>query len=85
METISATEHERRAAQSQLDIGRKLATPAAAAHCGVSKSYLDKLRCLGGGPIFHKIGRRVVYTIGDLDTWLDGCRRGSTSDNSEAA
>jgi hypothetical protein len=27
---------------------------------------LAKLRCTGGGPRFHKIGRLVVYTEADL-------------------
>lgn len=33
---------------------------------------LNKLRCVGGGPKFRKIGsRRVVYQRGDLITWIE--------------
>ena len=35
---------------------------------GAAKT-LSKLRCLGGGPEFHKFGRIVVYTRGALDKW----------------
>ena len=42
-----------------------LDTRQAAAYLGISKPYLDKLRCYGGGPRFAKLGRRVVYRIPD--------------------
>lgn len=35
----------------------------------VSKNYLAKLRCVGGGPRFHKFGRRVLYRQTDLMEW----------------
>jgi excisionase family DNA binding protein len=41
----------------------------AAALLRVSKSWLDKKRLDGGGPEFHKFGRRVVYDKRDLDAW----------------
>ena len=55
-------------------------TPEAAAYCSLSKSTFDKLRLTGGGPTYFKIGRTVAYDIQDLDQWLDGKRRLSTSD-----
>ena len=33
---------------------------------------LAKLRCVGGGPEFHKCGRVVVYTTEALDKWAIG-------------
>ncbi len=35
---------------------------------GAAKT-LSKLRCVGGGPAFHKCGRVVVYTREALDKW----------------
>jgi hypothetical protein len=46
-------------------------------------SWLAKLRVLGGGPVYHKAGRRVVYTADDLVEWAQtklGTPRKSTSD-----
>jgi hypothetical protein len=34
-----------------------------------SKSWLAKLRCIGGGPKFHKAGWSVLYTPPDVDEW----------------
>jgi predicted DNA-binding transcriptional regulator AlpA len=59
---------------------RVLRTPDAADYCGSSASTFEKLRLTGGGPVFAKIGRRVVYRIEDLDAWLATARRRSTSD-----
>jgi hypothetical protein len=33
---------------------------------------LAKLRCIGGGPEFHKAGRVVLYTREALDSWATG-------------
>ncbi len=52
----------------------------AAQHARVSENYLRKLRHVGGGPIFVKAGRRVVYDQADLDAWLDGLKVKSTSE-----
>lgn len=53
----------------------------AAAYTGLSASTLNKLRVFGGGPVFLKLGHRVVYDQTDLDAWLNGKRRRSTSDD----
>jgi len=55
-------------------------TAAAASYLGVSKSWLTKLRCVGGGPRFAKLGRRVVYQDSDLDKWLAEYTVASTSE-----
>jgi len=41
---------------------------------GVRRSVrtLAKLRCLGGGPRFHKCGRNVAYATVDLDAYVEG-------------
>ena len=56
-----------------------LSVTEAASYLGVSASWLNKLRVLGGGPIFIKVGRRVLYDRDDLTSWLDDHRRQSTS------
>ena len=61
-------------------ITRLLNTLEAAAYCGSSASTFEKLRLTGGGPVYSKIGRRVVYRLADLDAWVDARRRTSTSD-----
>lgn len=57
----------------------RLDTVAAAAYLGLGKSTLDKLRLTGGGPLFSKFGRRVVYDPDDLDSWSAQFKRANTS------
>lgn len=52
----------------------------AAKRLGLSKSTLAKMRVYGNGPIYSKLGRRVVYTITDLDAWVASKRFTSTSE-----
>lgn len=59
---------------------RFVKTTEAAAHLALSVRTLEKHRCYGTGPIFRKLGGRVVYTIDDLDAWADLGKRRSTSD-----
>jgi hypothetical protein len=40
----------------------------AASYTNISKSSLDKLRVYGGGPLYIKVGARVVYDRVDLAT-----------------
>lgn len=58
---------------------RLLNTVEAAAYCRSSASTFEKLRLHGGGAVYSKIGRRVVYRVEDLDNWLAANRRRSTS------
>jgi hypothetical protein len=51
----------------------------AADYSGISKSSLDKRRVYGGGPLYIKIGARVVYDLVDLDSWLVGKKNANTS------
>jgi hypothetical protein len=57
-----------------------LSVDKAASYTGLSVAYLNKLRTIGGGPAFHKVGVRVLYRCSDLDDWLSNKRRTSTSD-----
>ncbi len=66
-------------------IRRMMRTAEAADYCGSSTSTFEKLRLSGGGPIYSKIGRRVVYRVEDLDAWLAATRRRSTSDTTGGA
>ena len=50
---------------------RYLTNDEAAAFLRLSPRTLEKLRVEGGGPRFHKFGRRVRYAIDDLESWAD--------------
>jgi hypothetical protein len=59
---------------------RYLRTPEAARWLGISGRTLEKHRIYGTGPVYRKIGGRVVYRVDDLECWVDKGRRTSTSD-----
>ncbi len=58
----------------------RLSTPAAAKHIGVKPGTLETWRWQGRGPKFLKIGSLVQYRQKDLDAYLEGQVRTSTSD-----
>ena len=53
---------------------------AAARFTGVAVATLAKMRCMGGGPLFLKLGRRVVYRRSDLIAWLNARRVANTTE-----
>jgi Helix-turn-helix domain len=56
-----------------------LLTPQEAAEFLRTKDRtLERWRQVGGGPIFTKVGRRVVYKISDLESWVLQQRRSHT-------
>lgn len=59
---------------------RFLTTPEAARRVCLSHRTLEKHRCYGTGPVYRKLGGRVVYAIDELDAWVELGRRTSTSD-----
>ncbi len=59
-----------------------LSNDQAADFLNLSPRTLEKLRVVGGGPTFSKLGRRVVYAQEDLQSWVAAKRRTSTSDTS---
>lgn len=64
---------------------RYLRTPDAATHLGLSPRTLEKHRCYGTGPVFRRLGGRVVYAIEELDAWAaQGLRRSTSDPGSEA-
>lgn len=68
-----------RLAAIEAKIGRPereyLSAEEAAGFLGLSKQQLDIHRMNGGGPAFHKVGRRVLYSVADLRAWMAGHRR----------
>jgi len=63
-----------------MDIDPLLTPQDAAEFLALSKSWLAKLRLTGDGPPYVKLGRRVRYRFSDLEAWLHGQVRRSTSD-----
>jgi len=49
-------------------------------YLGLAVSTLNKWRCLGGGPVFIKMGRAVRYRVEDLETYLSSSSSQSTSE-----
>ena len=47
-----------------------LDTAQAAEYLRVSRSYLERARVEGGGPVYCKLANLVRYRRGDLDSWL---------------
>ena len=59
---------------------RFLVTKEAARFLALSPRTLEKHRTYGTGPIYRKIGGRVVYAISDLQAWANKGLRYSTSE-----
>lgn len=53
---------------------------AAAAFTGLAVATLAKLRCVGGGPKYLKLGRKIVYRRSDLSDWLNARRVANTTE-----
>jgi hypothetical protein len=52
----------------------------AARAMGIAPSTLAKMRLSGNGPVYCKLGRRVVYRREDLAAWLESHVARNTSD-----
>ena len=63
---------------------KNLRVQQAAEYLGLSKSFLDKARCYGGGPVFAKLGSSVIYSTTDLDAWVAERRVTAANDNRPA-
>jgi hypothetical protein len=59
---------------------RYLRASEAGRFLGLSGRTLEKHRTYGAGPMYRKIGGRVVYTISDLQARAERGVRSSTSD-----
>ena len=62
------------------DLPKVITTKGAALYVGLSESTLAKLRLNGNGPVYCKLGRRVVYRLADLEGWLQSRTTRDTSD-----
>ncbi|MDE0407757.1 MAG: helix-turn-helix domain-containing protein [Alphaproteobacteria bacterium] len=60
---------------------RYLDTKQAAAYLGLSPKTLVKMRVTGGGPRYAKVGRRVIYDVADLDSWVEKRKRRFTGES----
>lgn len=58
-----------------------LRTPDAALLLGLSARTLEKHRCFGTGPVYRKLGGRIVYAVEDLVRWAEQGARRSTNDS----
>lgn len=58
---------------------RFVRTPEAGELLGLSGRTLEKHRTCGTGPIYRKLGGRVVYSLSDLRAWADTDVRSSTT------
>ena len=45
----------------------------------VSERTLERWRVEGSGPVFVKAGKKCLYRIEDINSWLEANRRTSTS------
>ncbi|MCM5693407.1 helix-turn-helix domain-containing protein [Sinorhizobium meliloti] len=54
-------------------------TPQAARLLDLSPRTLEKHRCEGTGPVYRKLGGRVVYSLDDLQAWVEAAARKSTA------
>lgn len=59
---------------------RYLRTKEAAQYLSLSPRTLEKHRTYGTGPVYRKLGGRVVYALADLDSWATRGTVTSTSD-----
>lgn len=70
-------EHDGRASEN----GPFLTTKEAAHFLNLKPNTLEKMRVYGGGPIYRKHGRHVVYHIDDLMAWSNLRKKDSTADD----
>src|ERR1700739_4892559 len=60
-----------------------VSTEKAAARLHVSPRTLEKWRVTGFGPPYYKVGRLVLYSLHELDEWIDRGRRLPSSEPGE--
>ncbi len=58
---------------------RLLTVAEASEYLGLSKSTLNKWRCIGEGPSFRKLGRAIRYLQTDLDAFIEAQHFDSTA------
>jgi predicted site-specific integrase-resolvase len=60
---------------------QNLSRKEAADYLCLSPRTLEKWAVTGEGPVFHRLGTRVIYCVSDLDDFISQGRRKSTSDD----
>lgn len=68
--------------QDHISPPRLLRTAEAGSFLGISGRTLEKHRMFGTGPVYRKIGGRVVYAMSDLQAWVDRAAQTSTETRS---
>jgi excisionase family DNA binding protein len=58
---------------------QNLSPREAADYLNIGFSTVAKMRLKGGGPLFCKIGAKILYRKSDLDEWLASKLRTNTS------
>jgi Helix-turn-helix domain len=51
----------------------------------LSERTLERFRLEGRGPVFMKLGKRVMYALPDILAWAEKQRRSSTSDRADTS
>lgn len=49
----------------------RITEKAAAEYIGISRTHLANLRKANEGPSYFQLGKRILYTVEDVDAWLD--------------
>jgi excisionase family DNA binding protein len=57
-----------------------MTTQEAGAYLKLSPRWLEELRVIGGGPLYLKPGKRVLYRKDLLDEWAEAFERQSTAE-----
>ena len=65
---------------AEIDDDAMLDAKAAERLIGLRKATLAKMRWMGGGPMFIKAGRKVLYRRSDLIAWLNSRRVNNTTE-----
>jgi len=65
---------------SRQNARKYLTTKQAAEYLGLSPRTLERMRRNGGGPVYRKHGRHVLYHINDLDAWSRARAQQTTAD-----
>ncbi|WP_297322883.1 helix-turn-helix domain-containing protein [uncultured Bartonella sp.] len=60
-------------------VPKYLTTREAARYVSLSPRTLEKFRRTGEGPLFRKLGGRVVYAVEDIDVWAEKSVVGTVS------
>jgi hypothetical protein len=67
-------------AEEAMERAALINTREAAQWLGVSVSFLNRMRCTGGGPLFARLQSKVMYDPADLAAWVASRKRRSTSE-----